>query len=431
MARGRNRNRNRGRNNSHDNNRGRSQSSFRSNNDRGDTRKERRQYLENHPRIERLTQQGLDKSEIVRRLAGRGNADELTAYQLRAIGFNDPFIRNQLDSRLPWGRQGGGSRGGGNDRNRGGSGDSKGGGSQGAGGVGQGLAPEDYFQWLEEQQQALDLASKESAFKLFKKALEAWGIPVGADIEEIIHEAAMEGLTPDQIGLVIPDIQETQTWKNRFPGWNKRVQNGYNQLSVAEYLNLENAYHRIMQEAGLPAGFYDNPSDFGNWIANDVSPDEVRDRVGLAMDAVRKVDPTARDLLTKFYGVTAGDLAAYFLDQSRALPTLERQMKAANVASWAARNGLQIADASHYEDLVDKGVSEEVAAQGYGTVATFNKVFGQLAGIYGGSYTQQDAENDVFFNQNDKRRKLVAKERANWTGQSRGMTGQANRGTAY
>lgn len=270
-----------------------------------------------------------------------------------------------------------------------------------------------------------------SAFDVFSQTLARWGIPMGADIEGIIRQAVIDGTTPDQIELIIPDIQATQTWKNRFPGWDQRVKNGYNQISVGQYLQLEDQYKQIMQSAGLPAGFYDDHSDFGGWIANDVSPDEVQNRVQIASDAVRQVDPVARDLLTKFYGVTAGDLTSYFLDQKRALPVLDRQYKAVNVAQFAQKNGLQIQGPQHYESLVDQGVTAQQAAQSYGTVKQFSDTFGQLGSIYGTQYTQADAEKDVFFNQNEKRRKLASAERATFSGSSRGATGSADRGTSY
>lgn len=270
-----------------------------------------------------------------------------------------------------------------------------------------------------------------SAYDLFGNILESWGIPMGSDIASIIQNAAIDGIDPSMIELIIPDIQNTATWNNRFPGWKSRVNNGFNQLTVGEYLALEDSYHRILAEAGLPAGFYNDPSDFGNWIANNVSPDEIRDRVGMAMTAVRQVDPTARDLLTKFYGVTPGDLASYFLDQKRALPVLERQFKAANVAAFASRAGLKVGLATRYEDLVDRGLTVEQAAMGYGTVAAFNEAFGRLGSIYGEQFTQEDAEEDVFFNKNDKRRRLLAKEVSTFSGSSRGMTGRADLGSSY
>lgn len=269
----------------------------------------------------------------------------------------------------------------------------------------------------------------EGAFQMFASILGSWGIPMGGDIESLIRAAMVDGYTPDDMELLIPDIQNTQTWKNRFPGWQQRVSNGYNQISVGEYLALESSYHRILQSAGLPSGFYDDPSDFGNWIANNVSPDELNSRVKDAMDLVRQVDPTARNLLTQFYGVGAGDLAAYFLDPQRALPTLDRQYKSVNVAGWAVRNGLTLADAKHYEDLVDKGVSPDMAAQGYGTIGQFSRVLGNLGDIHGIRYSQFDAENDVFFNQDEKRKRIVDAERAAFSGSSGFRAGVSGRGS--
>lgn len=275
------------------------------------------------------------------------------------------------------------------------------------------------------------VAKNYSAYELFRDLLESWDLPIGNDIEKIIRQAVTEGITPDQISLIIPDIQETKSWRDRFPGWHRRVDNGYNQLTVGEYLALEDEYHRIMQENGLPKGFYDDPSDFGSWIANNISPDEISDRVTKASDLVRQVDGTARDLLSKFYGVTAGDLTAYFLDKKRAMPALERQYQAVNVAAFAARAGLQVDNKRRYEDLIDRGLTPEMAAQGYGTVSAFNEAFGKIAGTYGESYSQRDAEEDVFFGMDEKRRKLLAKEAATFSGSSRGSTGRSDRGTSY
>src|SRR5687768_4065176 len=101
----------------------------------------------------------------------------------------------------------------------------------------------------------------QSAYDMFRGMLSQMGLPVGADIEAIIRRAVVDGFTPDQIELLIPEIQETASWNNRFTGWKQRVANGYNQISVGEYLNLENSYKRIMQSAGLPTGFYDDVSD--------------------------------------------------------------------------------------------------------------------------------------------------------------------------
>jgi len=274
--------------------------------------------------------------------------------------------------------------------------------------------------------------SQQSAYDLFMAVLRSYAPNLGdaffgQDLIDVIKNAVVQGYTPDQIDLIAPELQKTESWKHRFPGWDSRIANKYNQISVGQYLQLEDQYHRILQESGLPAGFYDDPSDFGKWIGDNTSPDEIRDRVNIAAGEMRKVDPTARNMLTKFYGVTSGDLTAYFLDDKRALPTLDRQYKAVNVAAWAARNGLNTDNVSRYEDLVDKGVTADQAAGAYGTIAALNESVGKIASIYGETYDQTDAENDVFFGQSEKRKRLVTQEQATFRGSSKGSTGTANR----
>lgn len=272
-------------------------------------------------------------------------------------------------------------------------------------------------------------AFNQSAYDAFRNSLAAWGIPMGADIEGIIRQAVIDGLGPQNIELVVPDIQNTDTWNRRFTGWKQRVSNGYNQISVGEYLALENSYKRIMESAGMPVGFYDDVSDFGRLIAKNVSPDELQNRVQAAVDLTNQVDPTARSLLTQFYGVGQGDLAAYFLDPGRALPALDKQYKAVNVAAFAKRAGLDPVSATRFEDLVDRGVTAQQAAQGYSTVKQFSDTFGQLAKIYGETYSTADAEEDVFFNNNEKRRQLMQREQATFSGSS-GFRQGARRGSS-
>lgn len=272
-------------------------------------------------------------------------------------------------------------------------------------------------------------ADDTNAFNILRNYFESLGIVFDMEIEKLIKDAMIDGYGPDQISLIMPDLEQTQAFKNRFVGYHQRVQNGYNAISLGEYLQLENTYHRIMQEAGLPAGFYDDPSDFGNWIASNVSPDEIQNRVALSVRAAQSVDPTARNLMARFYGLTTGDIASFFLDQDRALPVIERQYQAANVASWAARAGFQIDGITSYEDLVDSGVTVEAAANNYGTIKSLSDTVGNIAGVYGETYGQSDAEADVFFGRNDKRRRLISKEAATFGGSSSGSTGSAQRQT--
>lgn len=272
---------------------------------------------------------------------------------------------------------------------------------------------------------------QKSAYDILADAFRGFGMTITSDLDALIRQMMTGGYTPDDINLFMPEIQKTTSFKQRFPGFDARVSNGYNAIDIPSYLQLENQYHRIMQQAGLPAGFYDDPSDFGNWIANNVSPDEVQSRVQIATQTALNIDPTTRDLLTRFYGLGTGDLASYFLDQQRALPVIQRQYAAANVATWAQRAGFNVNDMSRYEDLVDKGVTAETAAQAYGTIGQLSDTVGKIASTYGETYGQSDAENDVFFNQSEKRQRIVNAERSTFSGSGRAASTGTSQRNAY
>jgi hypothetical protein len=267
----------------------------------------------------------------------------------------------------------------------------------------------------------------ESMFDIFRNFFESAGIAYDSELQDLITAFMQDGFSPDQVDLLMPDIIQTNAFQTRFPGYTQRINNGYNALSIGEILKLEDAYHRILQASGLPAGFYDDPSDFGQWIANDVSPAEIEGRVRMAVDAAKSIDPTMRNIMAQFYGLSTGDVASYFLDQSRALPIIEHQYKTAGIASYAARAGLAVNDITRFEQLASDGVTMEQAALGYGTVKQLSDYVGNAAGVYGESYTVADAEADVFFNKNEKRRRIVGMEQATFGGSSRGQTGSAKR----
>lgn len=251
-----------------------------------------------------------------------------------------------------------------------------------------------------------------------------------ADIVSIIHDAWLKGYTPADIDLFLPDIEKTASFQQRFPGYATAVKNGYLTGGIgglSQYLQLEGQYRQIISSAGLPSGFYDDPSDFGEFIAGGKSPAEIESRVGMAVRTAQQIDPTMRNLMAKFYGLSTGDVAAYFLDPDRALPSIERQYKSAGVASWAARYGLDVSSMTRYESLVDSGISEDQAAQGYANVAALRDYVGRAGGVYGIRFDQGDAEKDVFFNDQTKRRKIIAAEEATFGGSSQGSTGSATR----
>lgn len=234
-----------------------------------------------------------------------------------------------------------------------------------------------------------------------------------------IFSYIQNGYSADTISLL---LQDTSEFKQRFAGNELRRKAGLAVLNPADYLNTEASYRQIMASAGLPPGFYDSPSDFTNWIGGDVSPTEVKSRVDLAVAATTTADRYTRDTLAAFYGVDDAHLTAYFLDQAKALPILQKQEAAASFGAEAARRGLAT-DAASAESYVAQGFSQSQASQGFQQVADELPNLQALAARFGTTFGQAEEESTVFgtnANSLTKKRGLASQERAMFGGSSGG-----------
>lgn len=222
------------------------------------------------------------------------------------------------------------------------------------------------------------------------------------------------GFSSDTISL---ELQQTDAWKQRFAGNIARAHNGLPVLTPAQYIATESSYRQIMQDAGLPKGFYDQPSDFTDWIAKDVSPTEVKSRVDAATTLVNQADPATLKYFKQYY--SQGDIIAYALDQTRAAPLVGKQLQAASIGGAAQNQGVAV-DKSTAENLAANGVSTQQAQQGFGFVHTEQGNANELASIYGQQgFTSADLANEVFLNNDavaQRRKNLASQERANFSG---------------
>lgn len=229
-----------------------------------------------------------------------------------------------------------------------------------------------------------------NAYDALLSMLKAWGLDsLGPDVLGFLQK----GYSQDQVSFL---LQDTDAYKKRFAGNEIRRKQGLPVLSPLDYLNTEASYRQIMQSAGLPSGFYDNPSDFSDWIGNDVSPTEINDRVNTALEITNKMDGGLRDTFQQWYGVGQGDLAAYILDQQRALPAIQNIARAAEIGGVANDNGAQITQ-QRAEELARQSTltnSQLTSAEGQaiqtGRTGSF---LGQISGL---QYDQSTAENELF-----------------------------------
>lgn len=241
-----------------------------------------------------------------------------------------------------------------------------------------------------------------------------------------ILDFVQQGYSNDTVSYL---LQQTPEYKARFIGNETRAKAGLPVLSPADYLATESAYRQILQSAGLPQGFYDQPSDFAQWIGADVAPTEVKSRVDLATQFTQGLDDATKQALLQYHGLGESDISAYYLDQKRALPLLQKQSNAVQIGAAGIRQGLNIS-ATDADYWAGRGITADQAQQGLSQAARVLPVAQQLGNIYGTDYTQSDAEQEFLGDMASAKRKreqLAQQEAENFAGGVRSFsTGSSN-----
>jgi hypothetical protein len=233
-----------------------------------------------------------------------------------------------------------------------------------------------------------------------------------------IKELAVAGATEATITL---QLMETPEYQQRFAANAERIKKGLSTLTPAEYVNVEDSYRQVLRAYGLNQ--FDNDAYVRQFIANDMSPTELSNRVVTAVQRVQNADPALVNQLKQYYGIGATDMVAYVLDPQQQFQKIERQIAASEIGVAAGRQGLQ-AGVSVAEQLAAQGVTEAEARKGYATIADILPTAEKLSDIYGTTldeYRQAEGEQEVFnslASAQRKRQKLTAREVAAFSGAS-------------
>lgn len=257
------------------------------------------------------------------------------------------------------------------------------------------------------------------AYVALKGLFESYGL---GSLAPKILEYVQQGYGSDTITIL---LQRTDEYKKRFAANETRRAKGMPVLSPQEYLATEQSYRQLMRASGLPAGFYDSPTDFENFLANDVSPTELKGRVDLANQATALANPEMKEAL-KQMGIGGPSVTAYFLDPNRATTLIQKQISTAQIGAAALKNNLQF-NQQRAEELALQGVTADQAQQGFGAISGFLGDVEKLGQIYGQEYDQATAEAEIFSDSGEaanKRKRLASQERA----QFGGATGSARVG---
>lgn len=231
---------------------------------------------------------------------------------------------------------------------------------------------------------------------------------------------------------LLATVRDTTEYKTRFKGNATRRAAGLPELSPFDYVGLENSYRDTLRANSLPKGFYDTQDDFANFIGKDISSNELNARVSQGYNAVMQAEPGTKAELKQLYGLSDGDIAAFFIDPTRFNQSdAIKKAQAAQVASEARRQAGFTLDAAGAEALATEGITRGQAQQGFQQIGATQELLGmnlqgetaltqaeQIAGTFG---TNQAAAQRIATRR--RKRQATFEQGGGFAGAQTGTTG--------
>lgn len=307
---------------------------------------------------------------------------------------------------------GGGNSGGDNAAPGGGDNAPSGGDSPAPGGAAPDSGPDPFAEW----QKAQERERRESASTFFRGLLGQFGFTPGdADsLMSMFDNWLAEGFNNEAIMM---KFRGTEIYTKRFPGM-KALSDRGQAITEAEYIRLESSYRSVLSSYGLPSDFYDSPDDYGKFIANNVSPDEVDERAATGQRILQSADKRILAELGEYYGVNQGTALAYLLDAGKAQDLIRRQVRAATIGGSGERFGFDMKrdyserlSSTSLGQTID-GMSPEAAARLDQSFTTARRVADRektLASIDSEAFKDLDAVDAMF---GDLGKQLASQNRA-------------------
>jgi hypothetical protein len=173
-------------------------------------------------------------------------------------------------------------------------------------------------------------------------------------------------------------VRDTPLYKSRFKGMELRQRNGYKPISEDDYLIIEKEFDQTLRANSMPKGFYDSQDDFANFIGNDVRSDELNTRLQQGYRAVMETEPGTKEELKRLYGIGDSDIAAFLIDPTRFKKSeAVTKAEAARRANAAREQGMQLT-AAQSEELVNRGIGQSRAQEGFQELAMTQELFNPL-----------------------------------------------------
>ena len=213
-------------------------------------------------------------------------------------------------------------------------------------------ADQDFANAQKQREQDQAISSIQAIFKTY--GLES--------LYDTIVDYARKDYSAETIAIM---LRETPQYKARFPAM-AALSAKNRGISEGQYIEFETLAAGLERRNGYPPGML--TGNVTKLLENEVSIDELNNRVTLATAASIQAPQDLKDTLSKYYNVGSGGLAAYFLDPSVATPLLEKQYASAQIGAEAARQNIGI-DVGVAQNLQELGVTQAQAQEGFGRVA--------------------------------------------------------------
>ena len=293
-----------------------------------------------------------------------------------------------------------------------------------------------------------DFGARDSVMKMFENT--GLGDTFIKSLMDTIDKVYEENIMPTD-SQVLNTIYSSDAYKTRFAA-NEAIRQrmaegkgrpGDRLLSPAEYIAAEDGYREILQESGLPTGFYDQQEDFTNLISNAISVSELTARVNIAQNALQKADQSIVKSLQDYYGLSTGDLVAYMLDNQKAFDAINSRYQysteqaklmytSAEVGGAATRAGMTEGISKGFAEEITKAGKADSAERAFQGAARDQADYRRLMSLYGQTAGTEDLARESLglaggAEVGIKTKKLASKERAKF--QQRGAIEKTSLGS--
>ena len=201
---------------------------------------------------------------------------------------------------------------------------------------------------------------------LLASFLDRYGL---GSLKDWAAEQLVTGASEDEIMLGLFERPELHA---RFPWIKQREAAGLGPFSIEEGLQYEQFARQTAKAYGLTI----TQDEINANIAGDVSIKELEEtRLRPASAYLYSFSPVARAQVNTLYGITDEDVMRSFLDPKQTTQILSKRLAASQIAAQGVMSGFGQINAAQAERLVEAGLDEGAAQQGFGQLTQMGELF--------------------------------------------------------